>query len=517
MTEAPLPLTITGPQSEEGTLVFTHEGPWQLDELPSLFVGDLELGPQIDRATKRLYWRWSPDFYAGEALITLRRGRSSTCSLVSIDPQRSKLTREAYAQLVAALARQTRRLFTLSPTRTKTYRSRRGPLKLAQLDYLRAQILRIAQAVRAIARSPKKRLVDEALNCPLALADSATAEGLLALVRAGNLVRAESIPPRAARLVTRLHGFLPREVITHQKRITYDVPENRFVAFVLAQLDQLLRRASTELSAAAQRANTAGLHAQAYLTALRQVRRVVFDLQALPFLADVKVEEVDPHGLVTFRRHPHYKAVLDAFRDLLMGLDPVEGVPLGLSVDQTYRLYEVWATLEIVAALQAEFATNSLDLSALQRWVEEDVSFQVPRDRQVVVQLSEDLIVRVQKTFKRYGPGRAGTYSHEMRPDIVVERTGEPRPAAVVFDPKYRGESGLLEAMNDLHRYKDAIVTDDLHRVIVGAYAIAPGLGRLTEYGDPAWQARHQFGIIAAQPNETSWTTRVCEIVRELR
>ena len=518
------PVSVNVPRlcEDQPEVVFSFTAAWSQDRPPELRVGGVLVDPVLRQG--RLHWPWSPEFYAGEVLLTLlSEGREESRSL-EIDPNLAKLTREDYLALCAQLSRTTRRVFSMSRVHMSADRVLRPPSELAQIQLLRASFERLALAVRGIARFPRKRLSEVPRFKPLAEADTALPEALGALVGSNNLNPVGSgrrLARRVKALAHRLQDHLPRAVLCVERVVTYDVPENRFVKHVLERIQGLLRTAAQALSRLAVKGDVASrATAAAYGSIVEQLRRQAFDLLRTPMLEHVVAQDVDADALVTFKRRPDYKAVLDVYRDLLQALEPRAASSFSVPLDKTYRLYELWTSIEVIRALLDAFGDKTRDVGELQEWLDRDLSFEPADDREVVVRVSKDVRAVLQKGYQARlsgGAGRIGTYSHAMRPDLVVElgEVGSPSPTALVFDAKYRTASGLRQAFNDLHRYKDAIVADDLRRVVVGAYALAPALGELSQqFGDPGWQDRHGFGVIVAQPRGgEGWTERVCQIV----
>ena len=93
-----------------------------------------------------------------------------------------------------------------------------------------------------------------------------------------------------------------------------------------------------------------------------------------------------------------------------------------------------------------------------------------------------------------------------MRPDVSIETRGNDGEIEqiIILDPKYRvsGRS-LNQAMDDLHRYKDAIVGPDRRRLVHTALALCPssekGKGL---YFRPDYIQTHGLGALVLCPGD---------------
>lgn len=519
MTELPgnlpadLPLRLSRPPSEDSPVELTFTEEWSKDSPPRLSIAGVAVDPRLRGGS--LCWSWNPDFYCGEIEIALEwRGTRRSCRLV-IDPDRAKMTREDFKALVAAIEARSRRLFTVSPTDWKAgLDDRRLPLKLAQLEYLRNVFEDLSRAVRAVAAAPRKRLVDRLVSVPLAHADSVAPDALVEMLGGDNLRR---VSPRGvwralARLANGLGGFLPAYVPIHEEVVTYDLPENRFVKWLLETISSLLAEIHRDLETQATRPRVRN-----YMRGIERIRREMFDLLRLPFLHDVKSECVRPGEHIVFKRQPHYRRIYDIYRRLFGKVRFSAPDLLKLSLDKTHRLYELWVTLEIAAALIQEHQ-ETVDARDFHEWAFEDISLRPGAERFVELPMSKSMPLFIQNEFGRYETAegaRIGSYSHAMRPDIAIRIDTPGAPSRLlIFDPKYQKPDALADALNDLHRHKDALVDQGLRRAVIGAYALAPRIGpRFLEFATPVWQDRHDFGVIAAHPADPSWVQRVLEIV----
>jgi len=117
-------------------------------------------------------------------------------------------------------------------------------------------------------------------------------------------------------------------------------------------------------------------------------------------------------------------------------------------------------------------------------------------------------------------PGRRGSFSRTMKPDVVMgQGADEDTARLIVLDAKYRIKDGLNEALNSIHTYRDALVreaeTGSVEGIVTAAYLLAPHLPELNEetgYRDtampgrlfhPEYRRSFCFGAVTLRPGMT--------------
>ena len=124
-----------------------------------------------------------------------------------------------------------------------------------------------------------------------------------------------------------------------------------------------------------------------------------------------------------------------------------------------------------------------------------------------------------QKSFREFWlePGRRGSFSRIMRPDIVMGRGQAEEPGRlIVLDAKYRVGDRLASALDSIHTYRDALVeeheTGRVRGIVAGAYVITPHLAELendVEYRGttmpgrlfhPEYRRSFRFGAVTLRP-----------------
>jgi hypothetical protein len=268
----------------------------------------------------------------------------------------------------------------------------------------------------------------------------------------------------------------------HERRArpTLDTPEHRWLA---ARLDDVRRRLGRVRREESRRAGGARLAATlAELDALEE--RVVRLARLEPLAAATRPP---PPGFASLQllSAPGYREAYRASLALAQALG-VEGGPLELTLKELHLLYEYWCFLTLVRVLAAELglpaparqllAAEPRGLRVrLQRGTEHTVVLNAPGGRRVTA---------------TYNPSfRGGALLVPQRPDVLLGVHDPGRPARyAVLDAKYRLDaSGAYlrrygapgppeEALNDLHRYRDAIARPDApaERLVARAAALFP-------------------------------------------
>ena len=106
----------------------------------------------------------------------------------------------------------------------------REAFNLAQLEFIRRQIKPLRRAIEAIARRPRRVLVDEHEVVDLARAREPDDRSVVwFLSRPGEMVRVRPtvVPTGATRLHRHMEGHLPMRLQVGRSRVTYDVYENQ--------------------------------------------------------------------------------------------------------------------------------------------------------------------------------------------------------------------------------------------------------------------------------------------------
>jgi len=486
--------------------------------------------------SRRVQWRWSPEFYSGlfrGAVVLGNEERYPPLLSFSleVDPARAKLHRDDFRIMLSDISQWSQSLWAVSGARAGVGRGEGyQPPPLAYLEYAEQHLDEVARVVRRIARNPRScfeavyrderlercRYVDATSLRQVAGQMARQAQGQLPeAVRGAKL---EFIPPE----------LWPPRILERQTRLTYDVRENRFVRTFLLQLQRALLGLQNRLRDA--KAGTDEELAQRVRRNRHLTRKLLFQtwqLLDLPFLQEVGTDAQALNPTTTLLRDLRYSRLYELFRRF-----PRTSVALGsdfeLTMERTYELYEKWCFLKVVAVL-SELYGEPTRLSPSFFGKTDGPVFQLPDDAKA--EFGPGVRVTWQRTFSSLGsswdtPSLSGlrSYGVEVRPDIVIELdgsgagssgaagsgldTGESR--LVILDPKYRvSPSRVREGLGDMHRYRDAIISglsaDGFidPEPVAGAFVLCPDdAPEVCRFFKQGYRKRFGFGGIVMKPGE---------------
>lgn len=497
-----------------------------------LRMGGIDLGAGRLEGNGALSWTWQVNEYVGRVRVELERAGKPLIHATEtlVEPSRHKLTQAQFAAMVEDIAEEAEIAYSLSPaTRQVALRQQWQRLGLSQLEYLDRRLTDLQRAVEAIARRPLRRLEEEAVEAPLASAPAVDGRSLVNLVqRLGEATypQPQLLPLGARRLQSAFQGAVPDAITVHRHRISYDVYENRLLKHFLGKLYRVvLRTHSALLEAAGNRKLDEEIRRLARYRAeqLTRHQRVLYNLIALDFLDDVGPIRAMKPVTSALRKDPFYARFHALYREFNRAISPFDGAPFSLSLEKTWQLYEYWCFFQVVAALR-ELCQGSLNFDAssmLERHTDR-VSLMM---RNAEITITEHVSVYFQKTYSYYGwsettaASRAGTYSHEMRPDISIEVRDETGDVAeiILLDPKYRAAaSSINEGLSDMHQYKDAIVDADRKRLVRCALVLCPTDNQAKPiYFDSTYIRTHGLGAVALAPGRRNARQRLTDLLAE--
>jgi predicted component of viral defense system (DUF524 family) len=303
--------------------------------------------------------------------------------------------------------------------------------------------------------------------------------------------------------------------------VSFDIYENRLVKHFLRRLTVVMRHTQDRLT---ENIHDRGLDlpirrlAGRRLEELKHQRQILYNLLELDFL-----DEVGPLGRLRpatsiLLKDPLYARFYALYREFERAITPFDGAPFRLSLEKVWQLYEYWCFFQVVAALRRlvgdalQFDTGSF----LVRHADH-ISLAMP---DAEIKVSPQLRVHFQKPYGYYGGTRVGTYSHQMRPDISIEIRGVDGQIEhiILLDPKYRvSDQSLNQAMDELHRYKDAIVGPDRRRLVKTALALCPSREKAKGlYFQPSYIDKHGLGALVLEPGDVNATEQLTHHLRKL-
>lgn len=464
-------------------------------------------------------WYWSPGFHAGTVEAELRLPGSGTRRFeVVTDPDLRKLTREDFDVMLREILEDTFALFALSAFRKSIARGIGGRAPaIARLEFLRSRIDQLERAAHEIARRPRRLLVAEEAPIMYHRAVRATGHEILRSFRSGRILRETRRPPR---LPPTLKGFLPEKIRLRQQRSSLDLPEHRQMAACLRSWASWLTAAAGLLARPSRPEDLEVRRAaDAWSARCRRLSRRLRQLCNLPPFAEAG--DAPPRLLLSalFRNDPPYRRFFRLYQDMNLGIAAVFGDFLAMPLARTYELYELWCFLRLLRAAADEFGPTGLDLQDL--FVTDAAGGVTVSAIAVTVPVGSSWTICFQRQYREFWlePGRRGSYSRTMRPDLVMMQDPGTEPAnarLIVLDAKYRIEEGLNGALSSIHTYRDALVreigTGTVEGIVTAAYLLTPhmpALGARATYRDspmparlfhPEYRHSFRFGAVTLRP-----------------
>lgn len=493
-----------------------------------LLIDELPLEALRAQKPDMARWRWSPGFHAGTVEAELRLpGQAPRRFEVVTDPDRRKLTRDDFDVMVREILDDTFALFSLSSFRKAVARGTGGrPPAIARLEFLRSRVDELEMVVAAIVRSPRRTLTAEETVLPYHRANRATGPEVLRSLRSGRILQEKTKP---SRLPAPLKGFLPERIRVRRRLSSLDLPEHRQMAACLrswtawlGMAAELLERSRSEIEPESRQG------ALAWARRCRRLSRRIRHLSAAAPFAEAG--EASPRLVLSalFRNNPSYRRFYRIWQDMNLGVAAVFGEFLNLPLARTFELYELWCFLRLVRAGAEEFGPAGLDVRDL--FISDAAGGVTLAAGAVTVPVGSGWKLCFQKQYREFWvePGRRGSYSRAMTPDVVASHeTADPSSSRlIVLDAKYRIDEGLNDALGSIHTYRDALVQEaDSGRtegIVTAAYLLTPHVPVLgSSYRDtpmpgrlfhPSYRAGFRFGAVNLRPGMT-----VGEIATALR
>jgi predicted component of viral defense system (DUF524 family) len=387
----------------------------------------------------------------------------------------------------------------------------RGATDLEWLTLVRNEVSRLERALRFVEQHPHrvlKRTIQlervERIGRPSRATVRAIARGT------GNGRFVEIGPGVRAR------AKLP----TRRSVETLDTPEHRWLRQQLVDVQQRLGRIFSEVQAQLPRRGEERRHPRR-AAELQEIMRLQERLARLfegEAISSATTAAPPDFASLTLLGRPGYREAYRALLTLRLGLG-VHGDDVELSVKDLDQLYEVWCFIRVVRLLSAR-ATQPPRLSDVIRpRTIGGLRVALRQGRRSAVELVLGA-TRLVVLYNQGYPGLTGT----QKPDIVIEvhHPGWPQ-MFIVFDAKYRldaseeyvaafgGPGAPADAVNALHRYRDAIVVAATSimpagRPVVKGAALFP-LSRAGEFKQhKLWRSLESLGIgaIPFLPDNTS-------------
>jgi hypothetical protein len=307
-----------------------------------------------------------------------------------------------------------------------------------------------------------------------------------------------------------------------RSRMTWDVPENRWLASQLAHMRQTLAHIH---SAERKHPTRNKLRHLSILKELIDLEERIAVLQSIEPIAQAK--GLAPAGFTSLilQNKPGYREAYRACLVLLKGLR-VEGGPVGLSMKEIHRLYEYWCYLALLRML-AKITGEPVPVRQLFSVEPDGLKLSLKRGVSHTVQFpTGDRLLEL-----TYNPKYDGdAFVLPQQPDLVLSLHQPHWPIMrIVIDAKYRinydpryvkqfGSPGPpQDTIDALHRYRDAILeetgaegprSERYKRSVVEAAALFPYVDVHDEFHKSGfWTALERVGIgaIPFLPRETRY------------
>jgi hypothetical protein len=286
--------------------------------------------------------------------------------------------------------------------------------------------------------------------------------------RADNVVRA-ALRKRSAKAVVSLEhvGYVPQRVLAGRALETLDTNEHRWLKQNLILARDRLASIAEGLRVdvvAADLAKRSATRLKSEFAEVVDFRDRVSRLIELPVLAEALPQFEPTFSSLTLMMAPGYAEAYQSLLALRLGLT-VEGGALAASPKELDVLYENWCFIRL-AQIIAACCGAAVELDDVLAVNASGIRVRLTQGRQSSICL-KDAKREIRLTYNRHFDGLTGS----QRPDVVLEllHLGWPE-IIIVFDAKYRVDASdeyiktfampgpPVDAVNALHRYRDAIV-----------------------------------------------------------
>jgi len=323
--------------------------------------------------------------------------------------------------------------------------------------------------------------------------------------------------------------------LSSKKYVTYDIYENRFIAWAIKQIIERLRNYKTHM--------LSNEKIKYFPQILIDLRSHQSSLQSLlhkhPF-NEVGDFEKKSHFSTSLTRGAGYRDFMHIYLLLTRGLEIADNDIFKIEQKNISTLYEYWCFLKLVQILK-EQTCSVIDYQNLIKINTNKfhVTLEKGNSSKVIFKKTdtgETTTIYFNKEFKREGKK---VFTYNQRPDYSIEfkKKGFEKPFWYLFDAKYRfeektHEKGAIDqqkynvpqdAIGQLHRYRDAILhTEPTNSTYRGA---TKNLGGIILYPYPLSEKEFENNIyrnsidqvnIGALPFLPSKTNLVSDLLNEL-
>ena len=315
------------------------------------------------------------------------------------------------------------------------------------------------------------------------------------------------------------YGNPPSHVLAEKKNITFHTFENKFVKYVLEEINRKLEDFYKIY------VHMRGEGNAPFLKGIKEMEVGIRRRISQSFLANVKHLEQEIQPSLVLEMAPGYREVYRYYLMLQRCLT-LQGEVFKISAKDTALLYEYWCFIKLNSILKKKYQLDSPDIIKID-------------NRGITVSLVKgkrsELRYKNPKTGEKfslvYNPGIQSTQTVSQKPDgiLSLKKSGSNVIYRYIFDAKYRigfSEEGVVgpkeEDINTMHRYRDAIVYENtkltpnvFEKTMFGAYVLFP-YAREEEYKEHPFYKSISTVNIGGLPFLPGTTRLVEQVLTEL-
>ena len=469
--------SLSGPVFFEDTMYHIYVGGNEFT--PELIQRDPLIFKSITTHPKQKVLSGTINFYrqVGRSHLTFRFGSLSMQITIEVVPTKLDYSRD-HKQLISDVETVCHGLSFayLRATYHGASHSYETSTTLDWIATLRQEISSLKQAIEQITRNPQRHLVRERKTIAAHHVRHADHSVIRAVQRC-----------RGSGEFHDLGDFAKvRSSITAEVRVaSIDVPEHIWLAQQLQAIWLKLQTLIQKTRKALQRyeQNNTPLREEARLNELIFLQKKLGNIQKTKVLQHSnRTPQPSPPSL-TLLSAPGYREANRIITLLRRALD-IQGRAFELELKDIHELYEVWCFLKIIK-LVSELTQTNLETSSMIQLHRGGLKIEVKKGLQSDINFSS-ANRRISISYNRTYKGLTGNH----KPDIIITIQDETEPELIiVLDAKYRvdasdsfkknhGAAGPpVNAINELHRYRDAIVVkskSELARPVVRGAALFP-------------------------------------------
>jgi predicted component of viral defense system (DUF524 family) len=323
-------------------------------------------------------------------------------------------------------------------------------------------------------------------------------------------------------------AFTPRKALDCKKELNFDTYENRFLIWMLKQVDRKLKAFEARYKDIGEK--TGDKRVTQFVTEKRRQLQRNFDYSFFQYVGELKQVE---HTSLVMQMAPGYRDVYRCYLMLIKGLN-ISSDLFSLSLKDMAELYEYWCFLKINSLLRKKYHLERNGLISVDR---KGITVSLKKGQESQITYRNPIN---NETFGvTYNRSFVNLPTVTQIPDNILklEKGGSQVDYLYIFDAKYRisteedyirafGQAGPAEdTINAMHRYRDAIINNKdkngYRRDVFGAFVLFPHnnemafAGRNGKTSCKFYESISQVGI-GALPFLPGQTTLVEELLDAL-